>query len=302
MSIEELNQAFQIENRLWFEEGKGGLPKAVIRTPLAEAEIYIHGGHITHFQPKGHEPVLFTSKEAVFTDGKAIRGGIPIIWPWFGPHPSDPDMQSHGFARRMSWVFRECAEDESGIVHLRLDLLEPNNLSHPQFEAEFKLELRIAVGKKLKVDLYTRNMSDKPFAYTAALHSYFFVGSISDVTLIGLEERSYLDQLSDMTRRIQQNPIQIDREVDRIYLKTPDTVYIHDPQKRRIIEVAKEGSYSTVVWNPWIAKSQRMSDFGDLEYRSMICVEVANVESDRIMLDAYQSHHLVTTIGAEYLP
>ncbi|MEM7802318.1 MAG: D-hexose-6-phosphate mutarotase [Chloroflexota bacterium] len=302
MSIEELNQAFKIENRLWFEEGNGGLPKVVIQTPLAEAELYIHGGHITHFQPSGHDPVLFTSAEAIYADGKAIRGGIPIIWPWFGAHPTDSKMPSHGFARRMSWTFRECSEDESGIVHLRLDLLEPNSLAHPQFDAEFKLELRISVGTALKVDLYTRNMSDKPFSYTAALHTYFLVGSITEVTLIGLDEKTYLDQLNAMTERIQQNPIQIDREIDRIYAKTSDTVFIHDPRKRRIIEVSKEGSYSTVIWNPWIEKSRRMPDFGDSEYQSMVCVEVANVHNDAIRLDSYQGHHLVTTIGASYLP
>ena len=298
--IDSLNQTFGIPDALMFELGESDLPKISVDTELATAELYLHGGHVTHFQPKGEEPVLFVSQDAVFEDGKAIRGGIPVIWPWFGAHPSDEDKYSHGFARRISWHMRDTKQLEDGTVVVSMGLLENGVRNHPLFPFEYLVTLRVSIGRELEVELRVRNMGDRPFTFTAALHSYFLVGDITRTTIIGLEERKYLDQLDDMREKIQLEPLTIGWEIDRIYLKTNHTVYVHDSSRlSRIIKVEKRGSYSTVVWNPWIEKGKRMADFKDSEYRNMICVETANVDRDAVTLASRETHTLATVIGVE---
>ncbi len=262
----------------------------------ATAELLPHGAHVTKFSPLNAEPVLWSSKLATYQDGKAIRGGIPIIWPWFGAHPTDPEKGSHGVARKMAWQ-RVVASNSAA----RFRLLPVGTLTHPQVDGEFEATVDVKLDEGLTVSLITRNAGESPFQMTAALHTYFAVGDVTQIKLTGLEGRTYVDQLDGNQRKLQTGAIKIDKEVDRIYLNSDDVVEIHDPLMGRIISVAKEGSMSTVVWNPWIDKSKRMADFGDDEYLEMVCVETCNAADDARTLQPGESHTLTTKITVKPL-
>ncbi|MFT5196570.1 MAG: glucose-6-phosphate 1-epimerase [Cellvibrionaceae bacterium] len=266
------------------------------------ATVLRHGAHVTGYTPAGQKPVLWTSREALFAPSKAIRGGIPVIWPWFGGHPADSSKSSHGIARKMVWQSIAINADEliENTAQTKLQLL-PDEQSHPDVDGTFQTTLLVTVGAQLAVSLTTKNVGEKPFDYSAALHSYFAVGDARQIKIKGLDGRPYIDQLDGNRRKVQSGPIVIDREVDNIYLETADTVEIHDPVYGRVIEVSKEGSLSTVVWNPWIEKAARMADFGDDEYLEMVCVETCNTADDSQHLLPGESHTLTTQISCRPL-
>lgn len=263
------------------------------------AAVMPHGAHVTDYTPAGQRPLLWTSRLALFESGKAIRGGIPVIWPWFGSHPTDSDKASHGIARKMGWERVALAADEllDRKKRVKFQLL-PAVHQHPAVAQPFETTLLVTLGERLTVSLTTKNLGDEPFGYSAALHSYFSVGDVRHIRIQGLDGRPYIDQLDDNRRKVQSGPILIDQEVDRIYLETADTVDIHDPVFGRVIKIAKQGSLSTVVWNPWVAKAARMADFGDDEYVQMVCVETCNTADDSRRLLAGESHTLTACISS----
>ncbi|MEM9776627.1 MAG: dihydroxy-acid dehydratase, partial [Chloroflexota bacterium] len=182
-----------------------------------------HGAHVLDYVPAGHKPVLWVSEEAVFESGKAIRGGIPVIWPWFGSHPLDSEKPAHGVGRRMGWELIESREDYAKLA------LQPGQTNHPDVDGEFKVSLEILLGSELQVSLTTQNVGSAPFKMSAALHTYFSVSDVRQIQIGGLDGRTYIDQLDNNQRKFQSGAITIDQEVDRIYVGSPDTVEIHDP-------------------------------------------------------------------------
>ncbi len=257
----------------------------------SKASVVPHGAHVLDYHPAGQPPVLWTSQLALFQDGKAIRGGVPVIWPWFGSHPTDAEKSSHGVARNMAWQVLGVTESAASF-----SLLPASENSHPLVDGRFECQLDVILDEALTVKLTTKNVGDSPFKMTAALHSYFHVGDATQIAIKGLDGRTYIDQLDSNQRKLQQGPIQIDQEVDRIYINSTDTVEIHDPVLGRVIEIQKEGSLSTVVWNPWIEKSKRMADFGEQEYLEMVCVETCNAADDQRTLVPAEQHSLLTRI------
>ncbi|MCO5050822.1 MAG: D-hexose-6-phosphate mutarotase [Verrucomicrobiae bacterium] len=268
--------------------GRGGLPMVQIQTPWSTAEIYLQGACVTHFQLHGESPLLFLSEQSRFEKGAAIRGGIPIIFPWFGKPPGRATQ--HGFARLRAWELVELnrAGDGSVTVHLTLPTTA-ELLSIP-------LDYYVTVGKTLTVELVTRNYSNDVFAFDNCLHTYFAVGDISRINVTGLRGEEYLDAAEKFQRKQEQaEAIRFDREVDRLYVNTTRPVEIHDPVWQRLIRIEKAGSASTVVWNPWIAKAQAMADFGDEEYQRMVCVESGNAAQNGIQLAVGQEARLKAT-------
>lgn len=253
----------------------------LLQTPVSEAHIYLHGAHVTHFQRRGEKPVLFMSEKALFTHGNPIRGGIPVILPWFGPKEGKPKI--HGFARLYDWQLASVQASPGGEARVVLRFPPcPESSGWPSFDAQ----LAVTVGDSLSIELSAKN-TDPTLALPLqpCLHTYFTVSDIAQVELRGLKGVTYLDALDDMAEKTQvEDPIRVASEVDRVYENSPQTVEICDKSWRRIIRVEKEQSLSTVVWNPWIAKSQRMPDFGDDEYLSMICVESGNVWHNSLTL------------------
>lgn len=261
-------------------EGRGELPVVQVKTPCSSAEIYLHGAHVTHFQINGEPPLLFLSQCSQFAAGQPIRGGVPIIFPWFGA--SDGKGQ-HGFARKADWMLNAITKDDADRVRLEFQLPECAGVAaFPKFALKFF----VTVGESLEMKLETTNLSSSAnFEFEDCLHTYFHVGDISAVSVHGLKGATYLDKTDNFARKTEKDDaIWFRSEVDRPYLDTIATVEIHDAKLRRAIFVEKENSASTIVWNPWIARALQLSDLGDEEYRQMVCVESGNVASNRLVL------------------
>lgn len=263
-----------------FLDGRGELPMLEVRTRWSTAEIYLHGAHVTSFQKNNEPPLLFLSQCSRFDEGHPIRGGIPIVFPWFGAREG---MQAHGFARVKQWEMREFTAAPDGSVSLRFSLPDcPEAALHPAFS----LEYIVTVGEALALELAVTNKSTAdPFDFEDCLHTYFNVDDINAVTITGLKGAAYVDKVADGARAVEKaEAIRISSEVDRVFPDAMGTVEIRDARFGRVIRVEKENSASTVVWNPWIAKSQALADFGNEEYLNMVCVESGNVGSNKINL------------------
>lgn len=288
-NLHELNKHFGIEGVLYFSAGEGGLWRASITTDKCTAELYRHGAHLTRWRPAGHDDVLWMSSHARFEYGKAIRGGVPICFPWFaGNAPaSDPDGPSHGYARIQTWEFINAKHDEQG-VHLSLrHRIDP-----------YLLVYTVSFSDTLTMKLDVTNTGVNPASFESALHTYFSISQIKQVKVHGLEGADYLDTVGgkSLPKKQDDQPIAFDAETDRTY--TSDAVVrIEDPGMGRSILIEKAGSASTVVWNPWIDKAKGMGDFGDDEWPGMLCVESANADPDRITLESGAMHTMSTVIG-----
>jgi D-hexose-6-phosphate mutarotase len=269
--------------------GNGGLPCIQIRHALAEADLYLQGAHLTHFKPTGSEPVLFLSQKSLFTEGKPIRGGVPLIFPWFGARRDDPKAPMHGFARNLPWKLVDSSESGEG-VSLRLQLQSgPETLA--LWPYPFLAELHVAIGKKLVLTFSVSNTGSEAFQFEEALHTYFHVADVRNVGIEGLENTVFLDKTDGFQQKKQgTDPIAITAETDRIYLGTETTCTISDSKRR--IRIGKSGSRTTVVWNPWVAKAAAMADFGDDEWPAMLCIETANTHPEPVTLSPNATHQM----------
>ena len=283
--------------RVSFLDGRGELPMVEVNSPASTAGIYLHGAHVTHFKKKDEPPLLFLSQVSRFAENEPIRGGIPIIFPWFGPREGMPQ---HGFARLKAWELKEAVPAPDGSVSLRFRLLDcPEASAFPAFDAEYV----VTVSDTLTLELVVRNLSSEDiFTFENCLHTYFEIGDINQISIRGLKGAGYLDKVANFARKTEINDsIRINSEVDRTYLDTMSTVEIIDPVLKRKIRVEKHGSASTVVWNPWVAKAQQMPDFGNDEYQRIVCVESGNVASNTIKLPPGETSTLTVKLSSEKL-
>lgn len=294
-TLDTLNAQHELPNALHFAAGPGEFPIAHMRSEHAEATVSVYGGHVLSFTPKGKQPVLWVSNLAEYREGKAIRGGIPVIWPWFGPS-SSPDLPSHGFARNQFWSIESSRLQDDNTPVLEL-VLKDNASSQKLWPHSFTLKVVITLTNCLKVELISTNTGSSAVTCTGALHTYFNISAIENVKISGLDEGQYLDQLTGDDTLIQAGPIHFEAETDRIYFNSSADCILHDSGFDRRVLVEKRGSQSTVVWNPWIDKAKRMGDFGDEEYKQMVCIETANAGTDVITLEPGESHTLTTCIS-----
>lgn len=288
--VEVLNESWGGQG-IFFESGPGGLPVVVLQAgDGASAKVALHGAHVLGYTPAGEKPVLWMSREAVFAEGKPIRGGIPVCWPWFANHPTEPDFPAHGFARTRAWDLLEtgAAEDGRGPRVVLGTATPPED--DRWFPQAFGLRYAVTLADSLQVAFSVTNTADVAFTFTGALHSYFNVSAIASVKIEGLGGRAYIDSTDGRKCKVQEGAIRIAEEVDRIYVDTEDDCIVADEGWGRRIRVAKRGSRSTVVWNPWVAKSKRMADFGDDEFQGMVCVETAFAADDAVTLEPGATH------------
>jgi D-hexose-6-phosphate mutarotase len=280
--------------------GQGGLPMIQVSGAQGEAEIYLHGAHVTAFRPRGEEPVLFMSQKSLFQPGKAIRGGVPICFPWFGAKPDDPSAGQHGFARLREWSLQsaEAAEDATIVLSLGMESDEQTRKAWPH---DFSARYQVMIGSTLRLRLEVTNRDSAVVRYEDALHSYFVVANVGEAVVKGLDGVEYLDRAAGAggARKKQRGEVRFEGEVDRLYLDTVGSCVIEDSVMGRKIRIAKSGSRATVVWNPHIAKAKAMADFGDDEWVGMCCVETANANSCAIELGAGQTHTTETIIAVE---
>ena len=274
-----------------------GLIYLDVTAPAAAARLYLQGAHVTHYQPRGGAPALFTSAVSHYAPGKPIRGGVPIVFPWFGPHPADASLPAHGWARTSLWQLQQAHRDDGGDVTIVLTL-GVGELSLKPVDG-WALTYTVRVGRALSMELDVQNMGKTPQAFEAALHTYLSVTDVRQVRVEGLDGRDYLDKVDAQTRKAQSGPIQITGETDRVYLDTPDAVTVHDPAAGRRLVIEKTGSATTVVWNPWVNKAKAMPDFGDDEWPKMLCVETANAAENAVTVGPQNSHSMRATVRVE---
>ena len=278
MNISELNTQFAIANQLSFVEGNGGFPFIQIHNRHARATISLYGGQVLGFHPHhAADDLMFLSERAFYEQGKAIKGGAPICWPWFGADVSGFNRGAHGFARNQLWRAVSTRELPDGATEVVLGL-SPSPKSLELWAHTFELTSTITVGKTLKITLVTRNTSDTPMHLTQAIHTYFKVGDIRQTQVLGLENTQYIDNAVGGNREIkpQKGEINFTQEVDRIYTHTPPTMQIVDAAWQRSIQIQTTGSHSTVVWNPWIEIAKKSADLNEGDYQKFVCVETAN--------------------------
>ena len=301
MTLADLNSRYGIADQLKFIEGPGGLSFAEIDNAGGTAYVCLQGAHVTSFRPKDQdEPVVWLSDYAKFAQGKSIRGGAPVCWPWFGPHASESSFPGHGFARTVMWQVTSSAALDSGETQLTL-MLMPNEQTHAQWRHATRLELTVTVGASLKLDLVTTNLDTQAVTIGEALHTYLHIGDIADIQVTGLENTVYLDKVAGATRHTQRGAVTFAGEVDRVYVDTEAACEIVDARLKRRIVIAKSGSRSTVVWTPWAEKADKMGDFGPDGWRRMVCVESANALENGVAIPAGESHCLHVEYSARAL-
>jgi D-hexose-6-phosphate mutarotase len=288
--IQELNQQFGYGTELYFEELGTEIVVAQIDSALATATISLYGGQVVDWRPKHQEtPVLWVSKLATFTPGKAIRGGVPICWPWFGSHPTRPQLPGHGYARISPWDVAATERMNDGAIRIRLTM-QDTEMSLAHFPRSVHLAVQITVGEELTVELTTSNESNQDIVLTEGLHTYFRVSDVSTIKVNGLEGVEYVDLIRNNVRCVQEGPITFDNELGRIYMNTSAACVIQDPVLNRRITVEKKGSLSTAVWNPWASTAAKIADLGAGEWRTMACVEGANALENAVIVAVGSAH------------
>lgn len=277
-----------------------------VHHPRVNAKLLLQGAQLVSCCPTDEKPLIWQSRLSECHTGKPLRGGIPICWPWFGDFSANPDaireqidtnsLPAHGFARNLPWQLVAVASTDSG-VSAQLQL-ESSDVTPAYWPYPFRLTAKFELSNTLRMILTVTNLSQAPFAYSAALHSYFPVSSTERIKLQGFEGLTYIDTVGLWQRKTQTQALQICGEVDRIYQYTDRQYQIIDHDWGRRLVIDSTGSHSTVLWNPGVAKAKRLSTYADDEYREMLCIETANVLDDRITLSANETAQLELCIAS----
>jgi len=298
IDIDELDDKFSIEGEVGFAELEEELVFVTVSNKYAEADICLYGAHITNFKPHKTMGILWMSPESSFQEGVPIRGGIPVCFPWFGPHKTDSSKPQHGFARLMYWNVLETTIQPKGETLVRLQLC-----SSPETKAywnhDFCAELSVIVGKTLTVTLKVTNTSSTPFEYTTALHSYFNISSIEEITIEGLQNTKYHNQLEPGDYIQETEKLEIHKAETRHYYDTEATCLVNDPVFGRRISIEKTGSKVTTVWNPGEETCIKIDDMPDDAFHTFVCVETVNAFNDTLKLAPGETHETTAIIGLE---
>jgi glucose-6-phosphate 1-epimerase len=298
MTVTELEEKFAVPGVMRFKETASGLAYLLVTAPSAQATICMYGAHLTHWKPTGQQLAIFLSERTDIVPGVPIRGGVPVIFPWFGPRHDGKEGPLHGFARLEIWELESAVVVGDG-VHLTLTL-GANETSRALGFDHFRLTYRVLVGKTLTLELTVTNESGAPLAYEEALHTYFSILDASQTAVRGLAGTTFLDKVDDMKVKVQaEEPLELTGKIDRVYRNTTATCTIDDTVAKRKITVAKENSQTTVVWNPWSDGAATIKDLAPDAWRGMLCVETANVGESAVTLAPGASHTLRATYSIE---
>jgi len=278
---------------------RGDLSLLRLSGAQAALEITPHGAHLTDWTVAGTQPVLFLSPNAVFQPGKAIRGGVPLVFPWFGPKTGDPRAAQHGLARVREWDLESGTVTPEGECSFVMSLADDES-TRAAWPHAFHARFTATAGRQLRMALEIRNTGAAGFTFEAALHTYLAVSDARRIRIRGLENVAYLDKVDGGARKPGESvPIVFTGETDRLYVDTASACTIEDPGWQRRIVVSKSGSRSTVVWNPWTEKARAMADLGEGAWTGMVCVETANAGADARTLAPGGSHVLEAVIAVE---
>lgn len=294
--IDELNASFAIHGVAEIATGLGNLPKVQIHTPAAQAEIYLHGAQITSWRPAGAHDVLFLSSQSHFEDGRAIRGGIPVCFPWFRAKADDPHAPMHGFVRTKTWQLDSIEQVQDAVV-VSLST-ESNDETRRWWPHEFRLVHRITVGAELKLELVMANTGATALHFEEALHTYHAVGDAEKIRVSGLDGIVFLDNTDANRQKTQSGDIVLTQPLDNAYLNTANPLELVDPVLQRRIQIVKENSLTTIVWNPWESGAKALADLGDDEWRQLACVEASNILGSAVNLAPGEEHTMAVTISS----
>jgi D-hexose-6-phosphate mutarotase len=293
--LESLRHRFAGADYLSFSEKAPDFIVIEVKTAFSTATIALQGAHVMTWQPKGQKPVIWMSTEAKFAPGKSIRGGVPLCWPWFGPHATEPAYPGHGFARTIPWLLADAWKLPDGRVRLEFDPVM-NDAACAMWPHPSLAKNIVTVGQELEVELATTNTGQAAFPLGQALHTYFQIGDIKQASVAGLEGCAFIDKVDGGKRRKQKGTVAFSGETDRVYLGTAGCCGIVDPVLKRTILITSTGSRSTIVWNPWKEKAAKMGDFGKTGGKPgdecMVCVETANAAADVITLAPGETHRM----------
>ncbi len=281
-----------------------------VRYGANELLISQQGAQILSYQQDDQPPLIWLSEQAAYKRGHGVRGGVPVCWPWFGNllrnpqtvqamHQQPDEAPAHGLVRTLDWQLQsiDCRDDGIALE------FSHNTVTHPLPDWPHAAELRLCIqlNERLQIKLGTRNLGETPLSISQALHSYFAVSDIRNVTVEGLHGCRYLETLEDWQQREQTGALHFNGETDRIYLHPPTHLSILDPTWQRRIHLLSSGSQSAVVWNPWTDKAQRLSQFASDAWQGMLCIEHANVMEDIRTLSAGEQHWLSVSISSQPL-
>lgn len=304
-TADELNEAFGLPGVIAFDEPHPGMLRARVTAPSCTAELYLQGAHLTQWQPRGDEPVLYLSSRSSYLPGKAIRGGIPIVFPWFGPAatspvPTQPGAPQHGFARVSPWTLRFAALAGDDL-HLSLSLDQTESIRDSGFHS-FELACEIILGRTLTLRLSVANTGDAPFPFEDILHAYLHVGDSREVSVEGLQGTQFLDKTDDSLRKTEtEAALKFVGEIDRPYLNTTASLVLTDPALARRLLLEKGGSHTTVTWNPGEALAKKMADVGPDEWTQFVCLEPGNAAENFITLRPREVHTTELRLRVEHL-
>jgi glucose-6-phosphate 1-epimerase len=294
MTVEELQSKFGIDGCASVVPGLGGLPKVVVTTPDATGEMYLHGGHVTSWRPRGHEDVLFVSSSSLWQDGRAIRGGVPVCFPWFGGKADNAKAPAHGLVRTVVWDLDSVRRDGDAVTVAMSTA--SNAATKAWWPGEYRLTHRVTFGAALTMDLVIENASTEPQRFEEALHAYYSIGDVTQIRVRGLDGIEYLDKTDGNQRKQQRGEAVIASETDRVYLETTGAVELVDPVLRRTITVEKVHSGNTVLWNPWQEKARSLHDLADGEWKRMVCIEGCNAGDGAVTLAPGAQHSMRITV------
>jgi glucose-6-phosphate 1-epimerase len=295
MNYGELSQ-YEIAGELGFIEVEHGFIYAEINNARAHATVSTYSGQVLSYRPKGwQDDLLFVSDKAYYEEGKAIKGGIPVCWPWFGADPENQGRPAHGFVRNRQWQVTGSESLADGSTKIVMSITD-NDATRALWPHPFQLDIEITVGDSLKVELITHNTGNASITISQALHTYFRVGDIGKVSVLGLDGIQYIDKARDAVFMTQSGPVTVSGEVDRIYTGVTGDLTIEDSSLGRKIVIASGGCSTAVVWNPWVEIAASMADLDDNDYRCMLCVETANAGPETVEIAAGEMYRL----AAEY--
>lgn len=273
----------------------------------ADLLIAQQGAQILSYQRIGEPPLLWLSDQAIFRQGKSVRAGAPVCWPWFGNLQRNPatvqamyqgeQAPAHGLARTRDWQLLGI-EEVGATLRIEFELPEAQG-ALPGWPHKVELKLSMVLGDDLELTLTSRNLGDAPVTISQALHSYFAVSDVRQARVEGVEGLGYIETLADWEQRQQQGALGFAGETDRIYLNTPAQLGIVDPQWGRRITLSASGSRSAVIWNPWTERARELADMADDGWQRMLCIETANVWDDVVTIAPGASSTLGMKISSE---
>ena len=295
----ELDSRFGIPAVAEVCEGNGGLPRVQITSAFGSGEMYLHGAQLTSWKPAGDAEVLFVSTKSRWQEGQAIRGGIPICFPWFRAKGNDRQAPAHGFARTRTWQIESIVQNE-GRVSVSM-FTESDERTRRWWPGEFRLIHRATFGSELKLELTCRNTGATPLRFEEALHTYNHVADVEQVRLLGLNAVHFLDNTDSNKEKTWVGDLALASQTDSAYINTDSAVDLLDPKMRRQIRLQKENSLTTVVWNPWREGAAGLRDLGDGEWKQFLCVEASNILAEAVSLPPGQEHQMIAVLSVAKL-